>query len=68
MVTKAEQSRNGKWIYHLDNGQIWRQNEARYVAKPKVLPLACEIIAGVLNSYALKLGTKGRLVKVKRLK
>ena len=67
-LLKIEKDKRGKTEFHFGNGQIWRQTEARYVREQKPLPMQVEIIHSVLGSFTLRLGNKGRLVKVKRIK
>lgn len=57
----------GRWLFFLDNGQVWRQVEKKRVAVPKKFPAQATISAGFLRSTNLKFGEKSRAIKVTRL-
>jgi len=68
LMLSAKKDRNGRWVYTFENGQIWRQLEARYAKKPDSFPVSARLNEGVMGSYALRIGTRDTVIKVKRLK
>ncbi len=67
-LVATDKDNKQRMVFSFANGQIWKQIEPRYLWLPAELPLQVELVAGALGSYSLKLGAKGRLVKVKRVK
>ena len=59
--------RNSRWVFKLEDGQVWQQTEARYLQKPKELPVVVTISEGVFGSYDLRAEFLSKKVKVKRL-
>ena len=67
-LVATNKDKKQRMVFSFANGQIWKQIEPRYLRLPAKLPLQVELVSGALGSYSLKLGAKGRLVKVKRVK
>ena len=57
-----------RWVFELDNEQIWQQIEPAYLPKPKHLPVQVKISKGVFGSHNLRADYIGKTVKVKRLR
>ena len=57
-----------RWILEFDNGQVWRQTEARYLPKVENFPVRGSISKSVFGSHDLRAEEFGQAVKVKRLK
>ena len=68
VLVAAEKDRYGRWVYTFDNDQIWRQLEPRYAKKPNELPISARLSEGVMGSFALRIGNRDKVIKVKRLK
>ena len=66
-VTDVSEGPRGNLYFHLENGQIWRQIEARYVPLPANAPFSVEISQGILGEYRLRVEGEGRLVRVRRV-
>ncbi len=67
MVTKVVKGNLGHLYFHMQEGSVWRQNEARYVPYPTDLPFAVEIAKGLLGEYQLRIDGKGRRIRVRRV-
>lgn len=68
ILADAEKDSKGRWRFALENGQVWRQIEARYLKVPDRFPVDASLIPGSLGSFALKIGDRGKPVKVRRVK
>ena len=55
-------------VFHLDNGQIWRQIQPRYYPYPRNREFDATITTGILGEYQLQVEGKGRKVNIRRLK
>ncbi len=53
--------------FHLDNGQVWRQIEARFVPYPRDRPFQVEIDQGMMGEYRLRVEGEGRMVRIRRI-
>lgn len=67
MVTEVSEGPRGNLLFHLENGQIWRQIEARYVPLPANAPFAAQISRGLFGEYRLRVEGEGRLVRIRRV-
>lgn len=67
MVTEVSEGPRGNLLFHLENGQVWRQNEARYVPLPANAPFAVQISRGLFGEYRLRVEGEGRLVRIRRV-
>ena len=66
-MLKAYKNRKKNWVFELDNGQHWQQNEARYLPSPKVFPIKVTISEGMFGAYNLRAEYLNKTVKVKRI-
>ncbi len=66
-VTEVREGPRGNLLFHLENGQIWRQIEARRVPLPGETPFAVSISQGFFGEYRLRVGGGGRLVRIRRV-
>ena len=66
-VVMLSESLRGNLRFHFDNGQIWHQIEARHVPLPSDLPFTVRLSAGLFGETRLRVGEKGRLVRIRRL-
>ena len=66
-VAEVTRDRYGALIFHLDNGQVWRQTEPRYFPYPKSGEFDVEISTGMMGEYRLQVGGAGRKVRIRRL-
>ena len=66
-VTEVSESPRGNLLFHLENGQVWRQIEARYVPLPANAPFSARISRGLFGEYRLRVGGEGRLVRIRRV-
>ena len=67
MVTEVSEGPRGNLHFHLENGQVWRQNEARYVPLPANAPFSVRISRGLFGEYRLRVEGEGRLVRIRRV-
>ena len=67
-LTGAYKNKSELWVFEFDNGEVWRQLEARYLSVPRDLPATAELSRGIFGSYNFRIGGNGRTIKVKRLK
>ncbi len=66
-MVKAYKNRHKNWVFELDNGQRWQQNEARYLPSPKVFPVKVMLSEGMFGAYNLRAKYLNKTVKVKRI-
>ena len=66
-VLEVSEGLRGNLYFHLQNGQVWRQIEAHHVPMPANGPFAVRISRGVFGEYRLRVGEKGRLVRIRRV-
>jgi hypothetical protein len=66
-MVKAYKNRKKHWVFELDNGQRWQQNEPRYLPSPKVFPVKVMLSEGKFGGYNLKAKYLNKTVKVKRI-
>ena len=67
-VVEVTRSGRGALVFHLDNGQVWRQIEPRYFPYPKDRGFDVTISTGVLGAYQLRVEGTGRKVTIRRVK
>ena len=67
-VIEVSQHGRGHLYFHLENGQVWRQIEPRYVPYPRNGTFEVKISRGMLGEYRLRVAGKGRLVRIRRVK
>lgn len=58
----------GELVFHLDNGQVWRQQEKRYYPYPRNREFAVTISRGILGEYQLQVEGTGRKVTIRRIR
>jgi hypothetical protein len=51
----------------LDNGQVWRQNEARHLEYPRSGEFDINITRGMMGDYRMRIGDNGRMVRIRRV-
>lgn len=66
-LLKAYKNRKKHWVFELDNGQHWQQNEARYLPSPTEYPVKVVISQGTFGAYNLTAQYLNKTVKVKRI-
>jgi len=67
-VTGVTTTGYGILVFHLDNGQVWRQQEKRYYPYPKNRAFEVTISRGMLGEYQLQVEGAGRKLTVRRVK
>lgn len=67
MVTEVSEGPRGNLLFHLENGQVWRQIEARYVPLSANAPFSVQISRGLFGEYRLRVEGEGRLVRIRRV-
>lgn len=66
-VVKVSKGNHDSLVFHLDNGQIWRQIQPRYYPYPRNREFDATITTGMLGEYQLQVEGEGRKVNVRRL-
>jgi hypothetical protein len=66
-VTEVAQGRNKILYFRFDNGQVWRQNEARTLTYPKSGDFDITITRGMMGDYRMRIGDNGRMVRIRRV-
>ena len=66
-VTEVTEGRNRILYFHFDNGQIWRQMEARHLEYPRNGEFDINITRGMMGDYRMRIGDNGRLVRIRRV-
>ena len=67
-VVEVTRGNHDALVFHLDNGQVWRQVQPRYYPYPRDRQFDVTISTGFLGEYELQVEAKGRKVNVRRLK
>jgi len=67
-VTDVTRDHNQLLFFHLDNGHVWRQLEARHFQYPKAGRFEINIARGMMGDYRMRIGDNGRMVRVRRVK
>ncbi len=67
-VVRATKDGEGRYILRMENGQIWRQIEPSYIRVPQSDTFEVRIVKGRFGDYKLRVGGKGRLSRVIRIK
>jgi hypothetical protein len=62
------QDKRKRWYFEFENGETWRQTEARFVPTIKEFPIQVSISKSVFGSHNLRSKEFGKPVKVKRYK
>ncbi len=66
-VTEVAKGRNKILYFRFDNGQVWRQNEARNLTYPKSGDFDIKITRGMMGDYRMRIGDNGRMVRIRRV-
>jgi hypothetical protein len=66
-VSEVTKGRNRILYFHFDNGQVWRQNEARHLEYPRSGEFDINITRGMMGDYRMRIGDNGRLVRIRRV-
>ncbi len=66
-VVRVRKGNLGHLFFHLADGSVWRQNEARYYSYPRNREFPIEISKGVMGEYQLRVDGKGPRVRVRRV-
>jgi hypothetical protein len=67
-VTEVAKGRNKILYFRFDNGQVWRQLEARTLTYPKSGDFDVQITRGMMGDYRMRIGDNGRMVRIRRVK
>jgi hypothetical protein len=67
-VTEVAKGRNKILYFRFDNGQVWRQLEARTLIYPKSGDFDITITRGMMGDYRMRIGDNGRMVRIRRVK
>ena len=67
-VIEVTQGHNRILYFHFDNGQVWRQMEARHLEYPRSGEFDINITRGMMGDYRMRIGDDGRLVRIRRVK
>ncbi|MCG8435429.1 MAG: hypothetical protein MJA83_15510 [Gammaproteobacteria bacterium] len=68
IVSDVSKGGRGHLYFHLDNGHIWRQLEARHLPYPKDGPFNIVITRGMMGEYRLRVEGSGRMVRIRRVR
>jgi hypothetical protein len=66
-VTEVSEGRNEVLYFHFDNGQVWRQIEGRHFQYPRSGEFDVRITRGMMGEYRMRIGEKGRMVRIRRV-
>ncbi len=66
-VTEVTQGHNRILYFHFDNGQVWRQIEARHFEYPRSGEFDINITRGMMGDYRMRIGDNGRMVSIRRV-
>lgn len=66
-LTKAKKDVHQRWMYYFDNGQVWQQQEARYMSRIKQFPVSAVIEQSILGSHNLTFDGSSKVFKVRRI-
>ena len=67
-VNEVTADRTKRLVFRFANGQVWRQLEPRRFQYPRREAFDVVISRGVLGDYQLRVGGKGRMTRIKRIK
>ena len=67
-VNEVSQGRHKILYFHFANGQLWRQMEPGRFPYPKDGPFEVEIRQGMMGDYQLRVGGKGRMTRIVRVR
>lgn len=67
-VTEVRRARDKRLYFHFANGHVWRQMEYGYIQYPKEGEFDAVITRGMMGDYRLRVGGKGRMTRIVRVK
>lgn len=67
-VVDVSRANNKALIFHMADGQVWRQIEPRRYPYPKNGEFAVTISQGMMGEYRMRIGNNGRMVRIRRIK
>ncbi|MFI2810738.1 MULTISPECIES: hypothetical protein [Microbulbifer] len=65
-IEKVEEGAYGKHIFYLENGQVWRQNDSKFVSWEAGQQV--EVDRGLFGSFFMRDADGGRSIRVKRVR
>ena len=66
-VTNVTRDYTKRLVFQFENGQVWRQQEARRFQYPKDRAFNVVIARGVFGDYQMRVNGEGRMTRIKRL-
>ncbi|NKB34337.1 MAG: hypothetical protein GKR91_14695 [Pseudomonadales bacterium] len=66
-VQEVSEGARGILLFHLNNGQVWRQIESGFFPYPRRQTFEVEITQGVLGEYRMRVEGRGRMLRIRRL-
>lgn len=67
-INEVSEGRHRTLYFHFANGQLWRQMEPGYFAYPKDGSFEVEIRQGMMGDYQMRVGGKGRMTRIVRVR
>lgn len=67
-LVRTEKDPRDRWLFFFENGQVWRQLEARYMRRVKDTPVEVFITEEIFGSYRLQIANTKKRIKVQRVK
>jgi len=67
-INEVSEGRHRILYFHFANGQLWRQMEPGYFAYPKDGSFEVEIRQGMMGDYQMRVGGKGRMTRIVRVR
>lgn len=67
-VVDVTRANNKALIFHMADGQVWRQIEPRRYPYPRNGEFAVTISQGMMGEYRMRIGNNGRMVRIRRIK
>ncbi|WP_237058541.1 hypothetical protein [Microbulbifer sediminum] len=65
-IEKVEEGAYGKHVFYLENGQVWRQNDSKFVSWEAGQQV--ELDRGLFGSFFMRDADGGRSIRVKRVR
>lgn len=67
-VVDVTRANNKALVFHMADGQVWRQIEPRRYPYPRNGEFAVTISQGMMGEYRMRIGNNGRMVRIRRIK
>lgn len=67
-VVRVTKDGEGRYVFRMENGQVWRQIEPGYIKVPRDNAFQARVTKGTFGDYKLRIKGKGRLSRVVRIK